>query len=376
MKKYLLLMLLVSIILAGCSSGSQLSKSTETPTPSTTPTITPTVTSSPTSTAIPTHTPTFTPTPTPTPIGNGLGKLAYIKTVKSPLKSEQGFDLFISNIFIYDFSTDFEIQITNNEIDTFRFDYGNLNWSPNGHRLVYTTHKYTYDNGNTKYWNSIIYTMNIDGTDVRMVSTFPQYVGNNDGEDVIKDARPSFIDNERILFLSNRKNLLNFLWEPLRPYIVDMNTLEITTPFTSYIIIENLSMSPDKSKIAFMSNDAKSEIYIADLTKNGAITQITKNNFADRFPAFSPDGQWIAFHSDRDGNVELYVMRPDGSEVKRITTNPATDATASWSPDGNWLSFFSDQTGVIEAFIQNINTGEKIQITNGGNAVSYVRWAP
>ena len=52
---------------------------------------------------------------------------------------------------------------------------------------------------------------------------------------------------------------------------------------------------------------------------------------------FSPDGEWVAFHSDRDGNIELYIMRVDGSEVKRITVNPATDATASWSPDGKWL---------------------------------------
>ena len=49
-------------------------------------------------------------------------------------------------------------------------------------------------------------------------------------------------------------------------------------------------------------------------------------------PSWSPDGNWIAFLSDRDGNVELYKMRADGSEVTRLTDNPAWDGMPSWGP--------------------------------------------
>jgi len=303
-----------------------------------------------------------------------MGKLAYVKTMKQ-VKSDNS-EIYVQNLYIYDLTTKQETQITKNEKDTSFFGYYDISWTPDGQRLVYVTRTYTYDYGQQQFWNGIIYTINVDGTNIKMESTFPQFAGNYTGEDVINDYRPFFIDKDKMLFLSNRKNLQNFLWETPLPYILNTSTLEITTPFTTYLKVEYLSMSPDQTKIAFMASDGDSEIFIADLANNGKVTQITKNNYADRFPMFSPDGEWIAFHSDRDGNIELYVMKIDGSDVKRVTINPAMDATASWSPDGKWLSFYSDQTGTAEAYIQNIETGERIQITNGGNAISFVRWAP
>lgn len=368
MKNIFIIMFVSVFLITGCSSGAQ-NQATETLPPTSTPTLTP----NPTSTPTPTQTPTSTPTPTftPTPTGSGMGKLAYIKETKL-----EDSEISVSNIFIYDFSTQEEIQITNNKKDSKYFLFANINWSPDGNRLTYSATEYTLDYGQTPYANSIIYLINADGTGVQKVSASPQFVGNYEGEAVLFDTRPSFIDNNQILFLSNRQNLNNFLWEPLKPYIINISTLEISSPFTTYLDIEYVSMSPDNSKIAFMADDGDSEIFIVDLLDNAKVTQVTRNNFSDRFPTFSPDGEWILFHSDRDGNIELYIMKVDGTEEKRITVNPATDATASWSPDGNWLAFYSDQTGNYEAFIINIQTGERIQVTDGVDPVSFVRWSP
>lgn len=46
--------------------------------------------------------------------------------------------------------------------------------------------------------------------------------------------------------------------------------------------------------------------------------------------AWSPDGTQILFHSDRDGNVEVYVMDADGSNQTNLTNNPATDFGSIW----------------------------------------------
>jgi TolB protein len=56
-------------------------------------------------------------------------------------------------------------------------------------------------------------------------------------------------------------------------------------------------------------------------------------------PAWSPDGQKIAFASQRDGNWEIYVMNADGSEITRLTDNPTTDWEPAWSPDGQKIVF-------------------------------------
>ena len=61
--------------------------------------------------------------------------------------------------------------------------------------------------------------------------------------------------------------------------------------------------------------------------------QICPDQFAaDVDPTFSPDGTRIAFATSRDGNYEIYIMNPDGSEQTRVTTNTASDLELSWQP--------------------------------------------
>jgi Tol biopolymer transport system component len=50
---------------------------------------------------------------------------------------------------------------------------------------------------------------------------------------------------------------------------------------------------------------------------------LTNNPADDGVPSWSPDGRRIAFVSNRDGNLEIYVMNADGSGVTRLTNNPA-----------------------------------------------------
>ncbi len=56
---------------------------------------------------------------------------------------------------------------------------------------------------------------------------------------------------------------------------------------------------------------------------------------------FSPDGRWIAFSGDYDGNRDLYVMPTDGGEPRRLTWHPAGDAAIGWTPDGSRIIFSS-----------------------------------
>ncbi len=64
---------------------------------------------------------------------------------------------------------------------------------------------------------------------------------------------------------------------------------------------------------------------------NGANpTNLTNNPAEDSFPAWSPDGQRIAFTTNRDGNQEIYVMNNNGSDPINFTRNPAEDLHPTW----------------------------------------------
>lgn len=355
MKRFLLVALAFSLFLVAC----EVEKVRE---PSATPLATNTITSPPTP----------NPTSIPTPNGGGMGKLLYIKNIRQIGSATE----YISNIFIYDFVLKIESQVTSNTTGIETFQYSDVDQSPDGKKLVFCATSKTINLESSEYyWNSLLYTSNLDGSDMKMVSQVPQFNGDFSGSDVLRECKPTFIDNENILFVSNRNNLSNFIDEPRRPYIMNLESLEISVPFSTDIDVTFLSISPDKTKIAFSAWNDDFDIFIADMKNNGAISQLTDNTFTDTYPSFSSDNQWIAFHSNRDGNFELYVMKSDGSEIRRITTNTAIDASASWSPDQNWLAFYSDQTGVKQVFIQHLLTVERIQITDGENPVTFIRWS-
>ena len=63
-------------------------------------------------------------------------------------------------------------------------------------------------------------------------------------------------------------------------------------------------------------------------------TRLTNNPATDGDPAWSPDGTKIAFVSDRDGNLEIYVMNADGSGQTRLTNNPRPTTAARLVADG------------------------------------------
>lgn len=74
---------------------------------------------------------------------------------------------------------------------------------------------------------------------------------------------------------------------------------------------------------------------------NGAPRQLTSSPKHERHPRWSPDGNWLAFESNRDGDFQIYALPRAGGEARKITSL-ATEATQpSWSPDGTHLAFVS-----------------------------------
>jgi Tol biopolymer transport system component len=102
--------------------------------------------------------------------------------------------------------------------------------------------------------------------------------------------------------------------------------------------------------IAFASNrDNDIEIY-AVRPDGSALRRLTDSPGNDRSPQWSPDGTRIVFVSERDGNSEIYVMSADGSGQARLTDNPANDNGPLWSANGDRINFASDRTGTRQSF--------------------------
>jgi TolB protein len=71
-------------------------------------------------------------------------------------------------------------------------------------------------------------------------------------------------------------------------------------------------------------------------------------------PAWSPDGQRIAFTSARDGNLEIYVIQADGTQLKRITENDERDDFPIWHPNGRQLLTVSERGGESDLYLIDV----------------------
>src|SRR5256886_3193445 len=91
---------------------------------------------------------------------------------------------------------------------------------------------------------------------------------------------------------------------------------------------------------------------------------------ATALPTLHANGK-IAFTSDRDGNPEIYMMNPDGTNQTRLTNNSIVDDHAMWSPDGTKLAFVSQrEAGGFAIFQMNMDGTNRVEITPLSNFVN------
>jgi TolB protein len=138
--------------------------------------------------------------------------------------------------------------------------------------------------------------------------------------------------------------------------------------------IEVVRLSPDGQWLAFDS-DRSGNMDIYKMKVDGTGLQQLTNNSADDFrPSWSADGREIAFHSWRSGNRDSYVIAADGSGERVIASGPAHEFGGTWSPDGSQIAFESDRTGQIEIYVVPARGGEPRRLTTGGGSLP--RWSP
>lgn len=141
--------------------------------------------------------------------------------------------------------------------------------------------------------------------------------------------------------------------------------------------IESVSLSPDGQWLAFDSDrSGNMDVYRMRIDGTG-LEQLTRNTADDFHPRWSPDGRQIAFQSWRAGNRDSYVVSADGSSERLIAGGPSHDYGGSWSPDGSRITFASDRNGGVsgsELFIVPAVGGTARQLTSQGGLWS--AWPP
>src|SRR5205823_9104230 len=86
-------------------------------------------------------------------------------------------------------------------------------------------------------------------------------------------------------------------------------------------------------------------IYTIPVT-GGDETRITTAKGLDDGPEYSPDGQYIYFNSERTGHMQIWRMKPDGSEQEQVFSDDYNNWFPHISPDGKWMVFLTYEADV------------------------------
>jgi len=125
--------------------------------------------------------------------------------------------------------------------------------------------------------------------------------------------------------------------------------------------------SPDGSKLAYVSFEAKKPvIYVHDLAAN---RRHVAANFkgSNSAPAWSPDGKRLAIVLTKDGNSQMYVVNADGSGLTRLATSSGIDTEPQFSPDGQTIYFTSDRGGSPQIYVIPATGGDAKRVTFDGS---------
>lgn len=177
-------------------------------------------------------------------------------------------------------------------------------------------------------------------------------------------------------------------------YIVDVKTKKIKKNIFELDGAWGSAWSPKGQHIVFQgSKGGQSDIYDYDV-ETGQLRQLTNDVFSDFQPSWSPDGSKIAFVSDRGDytgdvdiprnfkmykfdyeNRDIYIMNADGSDIERITNNEYSETWPVWGPEGNSLAYSSEKNGIANIFIRDLDTGKERTITNALTGCYQLSWS-
>jgi TolB protein len=218
-------------------------------------------------------------------------------------------------------------------------------WSPDGSQIAFVSDR---DND----LRTELYVMNADGTNLRQLTN---------GERIDRD--PFWTDARSLVYMHGWKQI----------YMMDVETGDerwLGTGFTP-------RLSPDGKSLLYYieaGGSYSSHVYTIDLIDHH-VTDLTAGTSHNWGGIWSPDGNAIAFMSNRGGKPNIFTVRPDGSSLTAITAG-SNDLNPAWSPDGAQIIFASGDSGTMQLNIVNADGSNRRAVTATERDNNFPAWRP
>lgn len=143
------------------------------------------------------------------------------------------------------------------------------------------------------------------------------------------------------------------------------------------------SFDPEGNRIAFVSNkDGSPRVYVMTIPKPGApINEIsthlvTKHSRESSAPAWSPDGSKLAYCALTNGIRQIWIYDFNTKEERQLTQGPGNKENPTWAPNSLSIMFNSSDRGACDLYLINLNQPKATKITTGPGEKRFPNWEP
>lgn len=165
-------------------------------------------------------------------------------------------------------------------------------------------------------------------------------------------------DGEKVLFVSERGDLrdVSYVEKQSDLFLMEKDG-DFQQQLTKTAANEGGPCFSADDKRVFYHSDQNGQFDIFTIRHDGSqmMTVVDEKSGNDVNPDASSDGEWITFMSDRDGNYEIYRARVNGADQERLSFSPGVDGNPAFSPDGRSIVFHSNRFGNYDIFLVDLN---------------------
>src|SRR5689334_15141597 len=216
-------------------------------------------------------------------------------------------------------------------------------WSPDGESIV------------CAYGNSAAGSQGVSLVEVRAVDGNMRELS---GEKFFNIAKIVWLPQKTGLIMSAGKKPEGYrqLWRGSYP---GLQFTEITAGLSSF---SDLSLTSNGDKVVASQSTRAFDLWVGATGASENLKKITA--VMDKF-CWTLDGRLI-YSLNTIGNVDLWVMRPDGQEQRQLTLNSATNDAPTVTPDGRYIVFISNRAGAFQVWRMQIDGSDPVPLTSGG----------
>jgi Tol biopolymer transport system component/serine/threonine protein kinase len=221
-------------------------------------------------------------------------------------------------------------------------------WSPDGRKIVFQ------NLARTKFDIRVV---NLDSKQMNWITN-----------DFRINIRPSWSPSGRfIYFSSDRSGGINIWRAPVKADGSLNGSLQQVTTGAGQDV--EVAVSPDSKRLAYATLRQNADIWKLPVSPqtgltNGTPEAVISTTREDSRGAWSPDGNMVAFNSDRAGDMNVWLFTLADSSTRQLTTGHGGDFQGNWSPDENKIAFFSSRSGSPNIWEVEIASGTLRRLTS------------